>query len=169
MKKLHPDVLRSRFRTFRRFVISAGAEKRYSNSEPSGSSLNISKLPHDCDASMNPQSANPSSENAPENVPARDTNTAENYIEKTCDEKRQKYVKSKLKLENMDTPRVPDVVVRKNSINSQNNDNQQNSDTSPSSTNQLAINVDSSPRNKSPITVQEWVDALPLTPNETSR
>lgn len=126
---------------------------------------------------MNSQSVNPKQVNQSytENGSLKSTNdVSKSQIDdaggRTCDEKRLKFEKSKLKLDVViDGIRVPDVIVRKDSINSQNGANEQNPGSSPSNSSKLAINIEATPRNKSPITVQEWVDSLPLTPNQTSR
>lgn len=57
---------------------------------------------------------------------------------------------------------IPDVVLQKDNTTSSvyEDDNYLKKDTSPSS--QLRIDLESTSRNKSPVTVQEWVDSLPL-------
>ncbi len=66
---------------------------------------------------------------------------------------------------------VPDVVVLAEEKGTCRSDDVEPYRGAGSGDNNLQVMVDPelTPRNKSPVTVQEWVDSLPLNPNETSR
>ncbi|XP_065211915.1 uncharacterized protein olf186-M isoform X4 [Planococcus citri] len=163
VKKLHPDALRNRLRNFRRYVISATIEKRDSSSTPvatdetsaSTAALATQSLRNDCHISTNSTRRNENLDVNRFNIESRKSSHSQNG-------------RGRLTL-SMGDARIPDVIVQENSVSSQNC--AMESDLSGGAKNnlQLAINVDATPRNKSPITVQEWIDSLPLTSVESSR
>lgn len=175
VKKLHPDVLRSRLRNFRKFVIATVSDRKsYARGETSSPDTTACEQaahrppPEECDCLPSGQDVSlwtrfyrkgSRSKQSLECQLVDQAHRGASDVEKADD---------RVDHDDMDLP-VPEVVVQKEEVASSAYNN--NRFESGSSHNlQLVIDVEApSTRNKSPVTVQEWVDALPLTPNDSSR
>lgn len=165
VKKLHPDVLRSRFRNFRKFLITSVTDQKISNQEAATSSQQTQVLSpeesHRLQSSTNCLSKRPKlkySDKYP-NVDKESDSTSDGNSDVIKANRRTSW--------NAMDVSVPDVIVQKDeTVNTYDKKYFENG-----SNNNLQIVVNAevpSSRNKSPVTVQEWVDSLPLTPNDTS-
>lgn len=146
VKRLYPEVLRNRVRNLKRFIVSVATEKR--------TSLSLRKHTEAT------SSARATAEGLRQSAPA--------VIE--CDDDEAKTIASEyLAAPAMDLS-VPDVVVQEENATSESRvDGLAEPQTTTASNLQLAVDVEATPRNKSPVTVQEWVDSLPLNLSETSK
>lgn len=165
VKKLHPDVLRTQFRNFRKFVIStATTEKRSSKDET------VARLPKECDniSSSKIVSLHSASKVDSNQDSSGTRSTTNEFVCATNSTSSDEGYHGRVVTDDMDVNIiVPEVVVPKeDSIAAVENCQAENSGIHNL---QLSIQTDNQQRNKSPITVQEWVDSLPLTPTDSTR
>lgn len=165
VKKFHPDVLRNRFRNFRKFLITSVTDQKNSNQEAATSSQQTQVLSseesHRLQSSTNcflKRSELKYSDKYP-NVDKESYSTSDGNSDVIKVNRRTSW--------NAMDASVPDVIVQKdetvNTYDKKYFENGSNNNL------QIVVNVEvPSSRNKSPVTVQEWVDSLPLTPNDTS-
>lgn len=162
VKKLYPNVLRIHLQSIRNFVKATNGDKRSKKEDLASSQPSTS--PNALDSSVNPRVKR---ENL--NLPVdhrKEGRTARPVDNCAAD---HAVVELKSKPSEMDVS-VPDVVIQKDDEKSTSSESRPCCEASTSGTNlQLLVEVENPPRNKSPVTVQEWVDSLPVNPADASR
>lgn len=157
VKKLHPNVFRLHLQSIRNFVKSTSGDKKSKRGELASSQPSTS--PNEFDSSVNSRVRR---ENL--NLPLEQHRKKGRKVQNFANDGGLKSKPSE-----MDLP-VPDVVIQTDNEKSTSPNTRPCYEASTLGANlQLMVEVENPPRNKSPVTVQEWVDSLPVNPVETSR
>lgn len=162
VKRLHPNVLRIPLQSIRNFVKATSGEKRSRKEELVSSQPSSS--PNAIDSSLNSRIKR-------ENLNLPVGHRTKGRVARPVDNFSADHavVELKSKPSEMDVS-VPDVVIQKDNEKSTPSESPARCEASSSGSNlQLLVEMENPPRNKSPVTVQEWVDSLPANPEDTSR